>query len=1104
MNIKKILLSAITVVMFGVFIFSSVAEVNAKSETSIYLGLSPFMTMSPDFGYAIGDPSANTDKANRVAATIWNILKYDSANSNSTYDNLLDIFCLREGEGFLNETGESDTGVIKEYNESYNMKTDKTDVNSKIHDWSKTIDGVNQYDAILAVLDLFYTKGNSDEYRQNLLENAIGREQYASYTDEQKITDSDIKAVEQAALWYFTNYGENNNGLYDKTENTSWLNYTEDGDTYSSLSDYKRWDGDTEVEIGEKRQEQAELLYKYLINTAKANASNYTNITETSAVVPAKVNTTKLQYEVSGDNYIVGPINITEQESSSILDSITMELKNGTSSISNYTLLKSDKTNANTNDIKDLLGQNFYISIPKSSVTIADLKANFTINYSTTNLKLWTHSTDKTKTQPVVIPERKSDSETTSLETEKVEPEGFDLKLIKRITAVNDQNVQERIESVDVSKLNTIGEDGKLVTTGDYKLNKNPVGVKKGDIVTYTFRIYNEGMIDGYASEITEDIPEGLEFIWSEKEGDELENDTTLTDEEKEAIEFNQKYLWGNFKYDDKREKIIEISTEYLSKENETTSGGNLIKAFGENDGTKTEKDISYKEVSVKLKVVSEDKAGNIIRNEACISEDTDKDENPVDDRDSDTEEWKKENDDKYYDEDKEWPIYKEDDEDYDNIILQSFDLALRKFIIAVSKDTTVDEDEYLKNQDGSYTRAPVVDTSKLNTEDKDGKVITTAIYNHTKEPILVNKNDNVIYMLRVYNEGDADGYASEIKDQLPPQLEYVDSDFNKKYGWTASEDGRTVTTRYLENSKISKPSANNDGKLVLSYKEVPIMCKVKDTANTNEKITNIADITEYLDENKKTATDRDSQPDNVKLPEDSKLPSYKDDVKGDYIPGQQDDDDFEKVIVKEFDLALRKWVTQAIVIENGQQTVTNTGHDAWDDPEQIVKVDLHRKKLNKVTVKFRYSIRVYNQGDVEGYAKEVTDYIPEGLKFVAEDNPGWTDEGNNVISTRLLENTLLKPGEYADIQVLLTWINNENNMGLKVNTAEISEDYNEYGLPDKDSTPDNKKQGEDDIDDAPVMLSLTTGQARIYFTIGFAILITVAGGVLLIKKYVL
>ena len=281
-------------------------------------------------------------------------------------------------------------------------------------------------------------------------------------------------------------------------------------------------------------------------------------------------------------------------------------------------------------------------------------------------------------------------------------------------------------------------------------------------------------------------------------------------------------------------------------------------------------------------------------------------------------------------------------------------------------------------------------------------------------------------------------------------------------------------------------------------------MCKVKDTAKTNENITNIADITEYLDSNKKDVTDRDSQPDNVKLPDDKDLPGYKDNEKGDYIPGQQDDDDFEKVIVKEFDLALRKWVTQAIVIENGNQTVTETGHQPYDDPEQVVKVELHRKKLGQVTVKFKYSIRVINEGDIEGYAKEVTDYVPQGLKFVAEDNPGWTDEGNNVISTRLLENTLLKPGEYADVEVMLTWINDENNMGVMNNVAEISEDYNEYDVPDKDSTPDNQKQGEDDIDDASVMLSVSTGQARIYFTLGFVILITIAGGVVLIKKYVL
>ena len=180
------------------------------------------------------------------------------------------------------------------------------------------------------------------------------------------------------------------------------------------------------------------------------------------------------------------------------------------------------------------------------------------------------------------------------------------------------------------------------------------------------------------------------------------------------------------------------------------------------------------------------------------------------------------------------------------------------------------------------------------------------------------------------------------------------------------------------------------------------------------------------------------------------------------------------------------------------------TGHTAEMDPEPPAKVELHRKKLDQVTVKFRYSIRITNEGDIEGYAKEITDYIPEGLRFIAEDNPGWKYEGNNEISTRLLENTLLRPGESAEVSVLLTWINGKDNIGLKTNIAEISEDYNDKHVPDRDSTPDNKKPGEDDIDDAPVILSISTGQERIYYVLGFTILLTIAGGIVLIKKYVL
>ena len=69
---------------------------------------------------------------------------------------------------------------------------------------------------------------------------------------------------------------------------------------------------------------------------------------------------------------------------------------------------------------------------------------------------------------------------------------------------------------------------------------------------------------------------------------------------------------------------------------------------------------------------------------------------------------------------------------------------------------------------------------------------------------------------------------------------------------------------------------------------------------------------------------------------------------------------------------------------------------------------------------------------------KEISDYIPEGLKFVKEDNPEWEEVDGKVVTTQL-ENTLLQPGESAIVEITLTWINDKNNLGLKVNVAEIA-----------------------------------------------------------------
>ena len=112
--------------------------------------------------------------------------------------------------------------------------------------------------------------------------------------------------------------------------------------------------------------------------------------------------------------------------------------------------------------------------------------------------------------------------------------------------------------------------------------------------------------------------------------------------------------------------------------------------------------------------------------------------------------------------------------------------------------------------------------------------------------------------------------------------------------------------------------------------------------------------------------------------------------------------------------------------------------------------------------------------------------------------------KGKERVGTKQLENTLLQPGENATISILLTWINDPNNMGLKTNIAEISQDYNESHTPDIDSTPDNFEKGEDDIDDAPVMLTIRLGDAQIYIGLGFIVIAMLTSGIWAIKKYVL
>ena len=634
----------------------------------------------------------------------------------------------------------------------------------------------------------------------------------------------------------------------------------------------------------------------------------------------------------------------------------------------------------------------------------------------------------------------------------------FDLALRKFITSVNGTEVTSRIPDVDVTPL-----VNKTDTTAIYRHSKEPVKIKISDIVTYTIRVYNEGDIDGYADEIVDHLPEYLEYI---------DND------------FNKQYGW---QLDPADNTGRTIKTNYLS---DRTNKANIIKKF---DG----KTLDYKELKIQTRIKSGVKPTKYLTDIAEITESHN--EFKIPDRDNyrkvvlpktsdEFSEYKGHNSNKKDLSDKRY-YYKgqEDDDDFEKVVVEGeFDLALRKFITQV-------------NEEAVTNRIPQVDTSKFGSIGADGKPVTTMTYNHTKEPILVNTTDIVTYTIRVYNEGEVNGYATEVKDDLPEGLEFLpDNATNKEYRWQLLDKDGKVTTNVKEAVSIitdylSKEQEKTSGSNLLKaydkttmktpdYKDVKIAFRVTEPQTSDRILINKAQISKHHDEFGKEVKDRDSTPNKWNEGED--------------------DQDIEKVRVRYFDLSLRKWVTQVIVIEDGKQKVKDTGHYAEQDPEPVVKVEVNKKRLKNTVVKFRYSIRVKNEGEIEGYAKEISDYIPSGLKFNKADNPDWIEKDGKIVTTKL-KDTLLKPGETAEVTVLLTWINGEENMKVMTNTAEISEDYNKYKTPDRDSKPNNKKKGEDDQDDAPVTVTTVSGSTPVYIGIAVTGIAIIAIGGILVKRYI-
>ena len=203
------------------------------------------------------------------------------------------------------------------------------------------------------------------------------------------------------------------------------------------------------------------------------------------------------------------------------------------------------------------------------------------------------------------------------------EAKPFDLAAKKFISKINGKEpATSRVPSVDVRPLQNGGTDAKYTTV------KTPLVVEKGDIVTYTIRVYNEGQEAGYAEEVADYLPEGLGFLVNYNGN--IENYWSLPSDAKtvklSTIDGGTKNLQlsdftGVTKLEDV--EVLPGSAKITSNKlkSNSTDEKNLINGFDLTNGTT----LDYKDVQVTCIVLADKVNNNNFRNIAEITKNTNK-----------------------------------------------------------------------------------------------------------------------------------------------------------------------------------------------------------------------------------------------------------------------------------------------------------------------------------------------------------------------------------------------------------------------------------------------------------------------------------------------
>ena len=903
--------------------------------------------------------------------------------------------------------------------------------------------------------ELFWVLNNlcntiDDDSKDDLLDAAnINRQIFKTYKINGKSIEQSendlIKVIQQAVIW---------NICKGDTKNipTIYVSKNRDGEKINLNDAFKNYDN------------AAEKLYEYFLNSAiNAEKNGYVYKDLNSDVI--NLDKTRAQISEENANYVIGPYKVT---TNSGFEDFNVSITDGLNEISNVKLVKDDKTteiqgNNALEKVKANLGEDFYIVVPIST-SASKIRINVGAKFERKNLTYYSVGANAINSSLPIVKVRNEKTSVLNYDIKNILKPNFDLSLREFISTVNNvepkENRECKVAQADLDRFvqgNSSIDNGTTIVKNHIK---TPLSVNTGDLINIKIRVYNEGQIDGTADELTNYIQYGLEFV--------------------EDSEINKKYGWT------KTESGNVIKTNYLSDKK--------IKAFS-NQKTNNLYNVSYEEIELELRVKANVKTTDtILKNITEISKSSN-DQNEAD-RDSVANDLNENQIKNYSPGSSSAGKGYEDDDDFEavNLVGKYFDLSLRFFVSQVI------------NKNGNvvnYNREPNVDVSTLKNGGMD------AIYKSSKSPVGIEIADSIVFTIRVYNEGQIDGYADEIVTHLPEELEYVNDEFNSEYGWIIDKTDATQRTLKSEHLSMQKDEDNAikgyDGGDKLNYKDIKLKLKLRSMATTKKEITTIAEI--IKSSNKFGISDRDDKL-NVSMPSDKELQNYKGNSENKdelsdssyYYKGQEDDDDFEKIVFEKFDLALRVFETNinGNAVKDRVPDVDSSEFGASTESTVYTTCKYNNKK-DVINVnendKIEFTIRVYNEGTQNGYAKELKNDIPDGLEFVVNDATNkkfkWKmyDENNNetddipkckYVKTNYLskENDVsnlitsfdkgkMSSPNYKEVKIVLNVKLKDKNNSNITEKAQISDDSDEDGnsVTDIDSAPNEENNNEDDQD---------------------------------------